>query len=276
MLNFIIPPMISNIKYLIYNVPIYQSKLQELFNEANGYFNQLNIGNIGLKTPDDIIKKATDIVAVIGDKALLAITYSITSLSSFVVEFVLSFILTFYFLKEKEVLFFNFNKLARAFIPEKSRRLINEFLNNLDEVVGSFLMGAILDAIIVGIVSVILLLFIHHPFAILVGCIAGVLNLIPYIGPLIGGLLALGLGFFDSVTTGVLGLALLVIYQQIDGNIVQPKIIGEKVGVPPVWVLIAILIGGSYFGIPGMIFAVPAAGLILIYLKKYLNKKQIE
>lgn len=100
-------------------------------------------------------------------------------------------------------------------------------------------------------------------------------NIIPYVGPIIGAALAFGLGIFSSLGLGVSGAILLLLYQQIDGNFVQPKIVGDKVGLIPVWILIAVLIGGSYFGAIGMILSIPVAGLIRIYFNRYAKYKNI-
>ncbi|MEE0881650.1 MAG: AI-2E family transporter, partial [Turicibacter sp.] len=164
------------------------------------------------------------------------------------------------------------DKLATVILSDSFKQKTKRFLKDVHEVFGGFILGQLLDALIVGIASTILLLIIGHPFALLIGFIAGITNVIPYIGPIIGAVLALILGLFTSVRLGVLGALLLIVYQQIDGNFVQPKILGESVGLAPVWIFMAILIGGNYFGAIGMILAVPIVALLKIYLERRLNK----
>ena len=137
----------------------------------------------------------------------------------------------------------------------------------------------LIAAILAGVFSTLILLVIRHPFAILVGLVTGVTNVIPYIGPILGALLGCVLGLFSSLNLAILSLILLTIYQQLDANVIQPKLLSNSVGLNPVWVLIAILIGGHYLGMVGMIFSIPSAALAQIYLTRryhrFKNQKKI-
>ena len=101
---------------------------------------------------------------------------------------------------------------------------------------------------------------------------AGVSNVIPYVGPLIGAIGAFVLGLPSGFTVAILGFILLIIFQQIEGNLIQPKILGDFVGLPPLVVIISIIIGGGLFGVIGIIIASPVVGVISLYYKRYLNK----
>ncbi len=238
----------------------------------NSYFATLDINYQQIST---YIDKVTAAFAVIGQEIVNIITNSIYGFGSFMIDFVLSIIFTFYFLKDKEMLFKTIRRFGRAFIPGKLGTVLKQFIIDLDEVVGGFVRGVLLDALIVGIVSSILMLMIHHPFAVLVGVIAGISNVIPYIGPAIGAVVAFILGMFSSITLGIWGFILLIIYQQIDGNIIQPKVVGGSVGLPAVWTLIALTIGGGYAGAIGMIVAVPIAAILSVYVHRIYKKKSI-
>ena len=124
----------------------------------------------------------------------------------------------------------------------------------------------------VGFSSFVLTAIIKNPYAVIIGVLAGVSNVIPYVGPLIGALGALILGLPSGVTTAVLGFALLMIFQQIEGNIIQPKILGDFVGLPPLVVIISIIVGGGLFGVVGIIIASPVVGVISLYYRRYLEK----
>lgn len=270
--NFIIPPLLENAKALINNIPQYESVVRNGINNLNSYFATLDIDYQQVST---YIEKITAVFAVIGQEIVNLITNSIYGFGSFIVDFVLSVIFTFYFLKDKEVLFKTIRRFGRAFIPEKLGKILKQFIIDLDEVVGGFVKGVLLDAVIVGVVSSILMLMIHHPFAVLVGVVAGISNVIPYIGPAIGAIVAFILGMFSSITLGIWGFVLLILYQQVDGNIIQPKIVGNSVGLSAVWTLIALTIGGGYYGAIGMIIAVPIAAIISLYIHRYYKAKSI-
>ncbi len=271
--NFIIPPLIENTKSLIINIPQYESIIRKDIDIINSYFVSLNID---YQQISGYVDKITSIFPTAGEKVVNTITNSISIFGSFVIDFVLATVLTFYFLKDKEMLFGTIKKFGKAFIPGKLGERLKQFIIDLDEVVGGFVRGVLLDALIVGVVSSILMLAIKHPFAILVGTIAGICNIVPYIGPLAGAVVALILGAFTNVTMGIWGFVLLILYQQVDGNIVAPKIIGDSVGLPAVWTIIALTIGGGYLGPVGMIVAVPIAALLSVYIQRYYKAKSIK
>lgn len=271
--NYIIPPLLDNARALIENIPQYERVVREGVVNLSSYFESLNIDYQKITT---YVDKITAIFATFGERIVYIITNSISGVSSFLVDFVLTVIFCFYFLKDKEMLFSTVNKFGKAFIPNKIGKSIKRFIFDLDEVVGCFVRGVLLDALIVGIVSSILMLIIKHPFAILVGIIAGICNVLPYIGPAIGAATAFILGMFSSITVGVWGGLLLLLYQQIDGNIIQPKIVGGSVGVAPVFVLVAITIGAGYFGIIGILLAVPTAAMINLYIHRAYKRKGIK
>lgn len=270
-INFIVPPIVENIQILLSRLPEFSNQISTWVEEI---VEKLNENNIDISNTGNLTSTIINNLSLISNSALSFIATSISQISSFVLDFVLTVILTFYFLKDKESLFHNFRGFRDVVMPGKVGKAITIFLKDLDEIVGKFLVAEILDSIIVGIVSTILLLLIKHPFAILIGCVAGVTNIIPYIGPLIGAVLALGLGIFSSWSLGITGAVLLLLYQQVDGNFVQPKIVGDKIGLTPVWILIVVLIGGSYFGALGMILSMPIAGLIKIYFNRYAQWKK--
>lgn len=196
----------------------------------------------------------------------------ITNVATFCLNLFATLILTFYFLKDKETIFDVIDKVATITLNPSIKIKLKHFINDVHRIFGGFVLGQILDALLVGTASTILLLIIGHPFALLIGFIAGVMNVIPYIGPMIGASLAIILGLFTNIKLGLLGAALLIIYQQIDGNFIQPKILGDSTGLAPVWIFIAILIGGNYFGTVGMILSVPVLALIKLYMSRRLVK----
>ncbi len=268
--NYLIPPILQNIKNIIASLPEFQEKLIMWVNEA---VERLNSKNIDIENTGKLSKEIIDRIGVISEKILGGIVSVLSNLSSFLVNFVVTVILVIYFLIYKEVLVRQIRKVRDVLLPKSVGTALTIFLHDLDNIVGRFLVGEILDSTIVGIVSTVLLLIIKHPFAVLIGFIAGITNVIPYVGPIIGAALAFFFGIFTSIPLGVMGAVLLLLYQQIDGNLVQPKIVGDQIGLSPVWILIAVLIGGSYFGALGMILSMPVAGLMRVYLNRYARYK---
>lgn len=268
--NYIVPPIFKSINEIIDSLPEFENQLKIWSNEI---IKSLKDKNIDIPITGQIASQIAGKVGIAAEKIVSFFVTSISNISSFILNFVVTIILMIYFLSDKERLIRQLKKFAHILLPNKFENALTTFLIDLDNIVGKFILGEILDSIIVGIVSIILLLIIKHPFAVLIGVLAGITNIIPYIGPILGAALAFLLGIFTSMSMGITGAILLLLYQQIDGNFVQPKIVGDKIGLSPVWILIVVLIGGSYFGALGMILSMPIAGLIRIYLNRYGEKK---
>ncbi|MGL5149926.1 MAG: AI-2E family transporter [Clostridium sp.] len=268
--NFLIPPMVENIKGILESIPEFRA---QVINIVNSIVESLNSKNIDVTNSGELTGNIVNNVSLFAETLLSGIGVFLSNISSFVIDFVVTLILTIYFLLDKERLVNQLRRIRNTFLPNRVGNIASTFLHDVDEIVGGYIVGIILDATIVGIVSTVLLLIIKHPFAVLIGVIAGITNIIPYIGPVIGAGLAFIFGIFTSIPMGIAGGVLLLLYQQIDGNIIQPKIVGDKVGLAPVWVMVAVLVGGSYFGPIGMIISIPIAGLMRIYFKKYEEYK---
>ena len=177
-----------------------------------------------------------------------------------------------YILRDKEKIARFFSILLDVVFKKKSGDRIRNFFGELDRIFGRYFTGVIVDATFVGICSFILTSIIKNPYAVIIGVLAGVSNVIPYLGPLVGAASAFILGLPSGFTVAILGFLLLMGFQQIEGNLIQPKILGDFVGLPPLVVLISIIIGGGLFGVVGIIIASPVVGVASVYYKRYLEK----
>lgn len=269
LINSIFPPIIQNIETLINSLPNFQTILSNWLTNLTPHFESISITNNQIQ---EITLFLTNFLRSQAGNALSVGTGVVTNVTVFVINTIATIILTFYFLKDKEIIFAGIDKLGTVLLSPKIKSNIKHFLQDLHQVFGNFIVGQLIDAALVGVASSFLLLIIGHPFALLIGFIAGATNIIPYVGPIIGAALAFFLGLFTSVKLGILGFILLIAYQQIDGYFIQPKILGDSVGLPPVWIFIAILIGGNYFGALGMIISVPFAALAKVYIDRRFNK----
>ena len=270
--KLLIPPLFQNLLTIGEALPNFQTILTDWLSKISPYCESIYISETQIqKLAVYITNFLSQFLTTIFDSR----SGVITNVASFFIHLVATIILTFYFLKDREAILKTIDNVSMILLSSKLRQRIKYFLKDLHEVFGNFILGQLLDALIVGIASTTLLLIIGHPFALLIGVIAGITNVIPYIGPIIGAALALILGIFTNVKLGILGCVLLIIYQQIDGNIIQPKILGDSVGLAPVWIFIAILVGGSYLGAVGMIISVPLVALMKRYFDRLFMKHQL-
>jgi len=155
--------------------------------------------------------------------------------------------------------------------PPKRRPKLNTVIDELDAVVGGFIRGQLIDGAIVGTMIFVMLMFTHVPYALLIGVAAGILNFIPYAGAVIGFvpsvLLALA---YNGPTNALIVAILFAVIQQIDGNFVAPRVLKDNVGLSPLYIIIAILIGSELFGLIGTFLAVPVAAMLRVLREQLL------
>lgn len=266
--NSIIPPIMKNLRLLLESLPMFQESMNYYIKELGPYVESF----INQQQIDQISNFITNLLSAIGTQILQLGTGVITNVTGFAISTLTTIILSIYFLKDKEILINSVDKGAQALLSPRLLKRMKQLLHDLDVVFGGFLIAQLIAAILAGVFSTLILLVIRHPFAILVGLVTGVTNVIPYIGPILGALLGCVLGLFSSLNLAILSLILLTIYQQLDANVIQPKLLSNSVGLNPVWVLIAILIGGHYLGMVGMIVSIPSAALAQIYLTRRYHR----
>ena len=165
-------------------------------------------------------------------------------------------------------------RLTRALFNKTTYETIDKYFMKANEVFFTFVSSQLLDAVIVGILTTIAMLILKVKYAPLIGFMIGLFNMIPYVGAII----AVGLGIFITFITGGFGKAVamaivVIILQQIDANIINPKIIGSSLEISPLLVLFAITIGGAYFGVLGMFLAVPIAVVIKTIVNDFVNSR---
>ena len=173
---------------------------------------------------------------------------------------VLIIIFSFYFSVDKE----RFMLRVKKAIPNKHREDISYLTRNIDIALQQFIRGRMLMAIFVGLLTMVYLLVLRVDFAIIIGLITCVADIIPFIGPFLGCAPAVLFAFMDSPMKALWVLILFVIVQWVENNILAPKLIGDSTGLNPLVILISIIIGGGIFGVWGMVISVPLTSIIFI------------
>lgn len=250
----IVPKLSSEFENLIKLLPTYFNRIYDYFNKSflkySKHLDKLPPEFQAIK--EIFLEKLMDIQASILD-FLKNITNSIIGVFSKAVSFIIVPILTFYFLKDKDY----FKKKITLLIPKKQRNDVLQIGREVDKVLGRFIRGQLIVCSFVGVSTTIVLLIIGVDFAIIIGLIAGIADIIPYFGPIIGIFPAIIFALLKSPMKALWVIISFIIIQQLESNVIAPKIVGESVGVHPVVIMLALLIGGSYFGVIGMIFAIP-------------------
>lgn len=160
-----------------------------------------------------------------------------------------------------------------AFIPIKYLPKVYEIVDITDTKCGRFLVGDILDAALIGVIFFIVLTIFNFPYAPLIAVLCGVSNIIPFFGPFIGAIPSAFILFLIDPWLTLWFILITFIIQQVDGNILKPKIIGNQVGLSSFWVLFSVIVGGALFGMPGFILGTPIYAVLYSLIAKRANNK---
>lgn len=190
-----------------------------------------------------------------------------------VFNLILGVFFSIYVLASKEKLGAQFKKTIRAFTSERGYNSILEFGNYADKTFGSYLFGKVIDSLVVGVVIFIAFLIFGIPYAPLLSVFIAITNIIPIIGPFIGAIPGVLIIFIVDPSKVLWFIIINVIVQQIDGNIIVPKILGETTGLSSLWVLFSITVMGGLWGLMGMFVSVPIFALLYMLFKLFVEKR---
>ncbi|MGL5439759.1 MAG: AI-2E family transporter, partial [Filifactoraceae bacterium] len=207
------------------------------------------------------------------NKTLQGLVGTVVSFTSGIAKLLLGIIISVYMLYDKE----KFIKSIKKFVigicgPLKSVKIFS-FGSEVNEIFYNFFVGKAIDSLIIGILCFIGLSIIKAPYTIFMSLIVGFFNMIPYFGPFIGAVPAIIFTLLTDPVKAIWVTLFIFILQQFDGIILGPKILGNKVGIAPFYIILAIILGGGYFGMLGMLFAVPIFKIIDINLNRSLEKR---
>ncbi|MEL7656970.1 MAG: AI-2E family transporter [Bacillota bacterium] len=256
------------------------SSLQNMVNDIVDYFTKYEtvfkswaetLPNSGIE--DQVQKYTNSVITWLSHNfSTAAIVSFIGNVAGSILNVVLGMVVSIYLLKDKDFFLRLWRKTLHVTLPMRANAIVTGTLSDINTVISQFLRGQMLDALIIAILSSIGLSLIGLDFAVFLGCFAGLCNIIPYFGPVISmvpaALIGLLTGGFSQAMFAVL---VLVIIQQIDSNIIYPRVVGSSTGLHPLFILISVTVGGYYAGILGMILAVPTAAIIKVFLMKKLD-----
>lgn len=229
--------------------------LEQMLRQGTGYFEDW------LKT--EFLPQTKNILA--------SLTTGVISAVKILFNVIIGIIISVYVLMSKETFIGQAKKLIYALFPAKRANVIVHTVHKSNEIFGGFISGKILDSLIIGILCFIGLSIMKMPYTLLVSVVVGVTNVIPFFGPYLGAIPSAILIMLTSPLHGLYFIIFILILQQIDGNIIGPKILGDSTGLTSFWVVFAILIGGGLFGIPGMIMGVPVFAVIYYIVRNMVN-----
>lgn len=272
---FIIPIIKSNISELALSIPSGIDQAQDLINNLSSQF-KFDITNPDIKSQinDFITKVLIPVSSFTASTISNFIINLMSTIVSYTINIVLGLVISVYLLLSKE----KYIKVVSLFFQKILKQhyfKVKEFVNILDNNIGVYIVAKAMDSTIYGIICTIVLSLTGSKYALFIGIIAGVTNMIPFFGPILGTVIAVVANLFFSIDKAILVLVVMIIVQQLESAILEPHFVGKQVGVPPILTIFAVTFAGKYTGFLGILLAVPVTGVLLVYFKRYIyNKKE--
>lgn len=270
--SFVLPKLAESIQTFILNLSTYISNVQEWLNQLADYFHldmqALDLSRLN-QTLENLLKQALGFLSSLGPQ-LLEFTTGIVSL---VVTGVLALVFSIYMLSGKEKLLSQCRRVLRAYVPAKIADPLTNVVHLTSDTFTRFVTGQLIEACILGGLCTVGMLFIQPDYAPLIGVTIGASAIIPVAGAYIGAMLSAVLLLMVSPLKALIFLVFLVVLQQIEGNVIYPKVVGSSIGLPGIWVLAAVTVGGGLLGLEGVLFSVPVASVLYTLLRRDVHKR---
>ena len=281
--SILIPELYKSLLQLVSNIETY-------YNTINGWVQHLLETNPALErwatlqmenyyklledwVKNDLLPQLTTLMGVVSG----GVFSGVYSLVSFFGDLLVGVIVSVYFLATKETCAAHARKVVCGLFPKEQVYWLLRGAAKVDSIFAGFVRGKLLDSLIIGIICFVGCSILKFPYTPLVSVIVGVTNVIPFFGPFLGAIPSTFLILLVSPMKALYFVLFVLLLQQLDGNIIGPKILGDKTGLSSLWVIIAILVGGSFFGLVGMFFGVPVCACLYSaadFLVRVLLKKR--
>lgn len=275
--NMLVPELYKSIRDLIYTLPGQLNDMVEQFNhfQSKQSTTSIVVSNI-VEQGVVIIEQwlSTDLMGQI-NTIMSNLTVGVINFINMITDFLIGIIVSVYVLFSKEKFSAQSKKMVYAFLNIRHANIVLHLTKKSNEIFGGFIIGKIIDSAIIGVLCFAGLSILNMPYTLLVSVIVGVTNVIPFFGPYIGAIPSAILIFLTDPKMGIYFLLFILFLQQLDGNVIGPKILGDSTGLSAFWVIFSILLGGGLFGFAGMILGVPTFAVIY-YVVTMLTGQMLE
>lgn len=273
LISMMVPQLIKSIMGMVTNLPkqadAFLAWLDSFLKGDNQWASML----------EEAVRKGMDVLSNWFEQSFLPqlqtyiteITSGVISGFKVLLNALIGLIVAVYVLFSKEKFIGQAKKIVYAVFPVRQANAIVHTVRKSNEIFGGFISGKILDSAIIGVLCYIVLSIMRMPYSLLVSVIVGVTNIIPFFGPFIGAIPSAIIIILASPLQGLYFIIFVIILQQVDGNIIGPKILGDSTGLSPFWVVFAILLGGGLFGFAGMVLGVPTFAVIYYIISKVVS-----
>ena len=276
LLLLIIPQLVDSIATLVSNFSTYTDRIREIVDNlsrgmsassAEFWENMVTKGYAMLNDYlSNVVTKITSILPQIYNFTVSVVTV--------LVNFLIGFVISIYVTYDHKKFARQVKRVLACIFPERFCAWIYKIARRTGEVFNSFFIGKALDSLIVGVICFIFLLIMGMPYPILIAAIIAVTNMIPYFGPFIGTVPCALLIFLIDPLQTLWFVIFIIVLQQIDGNVIGPRIVGQSLGLPSFWVVFSLLLFGKLFGFVGMFIGSPVFAVIYSFLREWVSRRE--
>lgn len=273
----IIPQLGETISELAVKIPAFLKEAVKVLQEVSDNNPQIQEYIAGLDVSawdwNNILSKIANTLGNgIGNVVISTVSMA-GSIFGVVFDTIISLVFSVYLLMQKDILAGQMQRVMQAYLPKKLHSRIERVLKLLHKNFSNFISSQCLEAVILGTLFVIAMTIFRFPYALLIGTLIAVTALVPIVGAFIG--CAVG-AFLILVVNPILAIWFVVMFlviQQLEGNLIYPKVVGNSVGLPAIWVLVAVSVGGSLFGVVGMLIFIPITSTLYTLLREDVNER---
>lgn len=270
LIRFIIPQLIDSISTLTDTIPSYMKSFEELISQYVSDTEILNtLWNNFLSAWKEILQFTGQIVV----SSLSGVVNITVGFTSGLFNFILSVIFSIYMLLNKERLQLGMKKVLYAFSGRKFADKIMYLGKISNEAFSNYIGGQFIEAIIIGVLCFIGMLILKIPYALLISVLVAVTALIPIFGAFIGTIPSAFIILIIDPMKALWFVIFIIVLQQVEGNLIYPKVVGSSIGLPPIWVMLAMIIGGNTFGLIGILLGIPIFSVIYKVFKEFVDKR---
>lgn len=270
LLSVVIPQVGDSLSRLVQNVTPYVNDLDK---NLPDYIEQFHLDptltQYLFEAWETILKSVTEFLQDLLPKL---VDYSFAA-GRGVLNIFMAVIASIYMLLSKTTLLRSCRRLTGAILPVKKAHRLMGIARHSNQVFSDFIVGKLLDSVIIGLLCFFGMLLIYQPYASLIALIIGITNVIPFFGPFIGAVPSVLILLIADPLAAVIFLIFIIVLQQFDGNILGPRILGNSTGLSPLWVLVSITVAGGLFGFAGMLFGVPTCAVLYSLCSEFIQHK---
>ena len=270
--SFVLPRVVASIQMLAGSLSGYIANLQTLLNEVADYLDWETL-DLDLSSLNQYLRELLNGVLSSMSNAAAQVMTVTGNIISMLVTLVLAVVFSIYMLAGREKLLRHGRMLLRAYLPQHWADTVSGVIDLTAEIFANFVSGQLIEACILGGLCALGTLFIQPDYAALIGVVIGVSALIPVAGAYIGAILSAFLLVMVNPVRALVFLIFLAVLQQIEGNVIYPRVVGTSIGLPGIWVLAAVTVGGGLFGLLGVLLSVPVASVIYALIKRDVSRR---